>query len=142
MGAPGALGTADADKPALTAFPAARPKANGSAMVVCPGGGYGGLATVKEGNNVALWLNTLGVHAFVLKYRVAPYRHPVELGDAQRALRWVRANSARFGVDTARVGILGFSAGGHLASTAATHFDAGDPAAADTVDRHPSRPAL
>lgn len=142
-GAPGAKGTAASDTPTVQAWLPAPDKANGAAIVICPGGGYSGLATVKEGNAVAEWMKGLGVAAFVLKYRLGPtYRHPIEMGDAQRALRWVRANAGRFGIDTARVGILGFSAGGHLASTAATHFDAGNPAATDGVDRHPCRPAF
>lgn len=139
-GAPYATGTADADKPSVTSFPAPAGKDNGAAVVLCPGGGYGGLATEKEGNQVAKWLNTLGVSAYVLKYRVSPYRHPVEMGDAQRAMRWVRANAKRLKVDVKRVGILGFSAGGHLASTVATHYDAGDAKAADSVDRFSCKP--
>jgi acetyl esterase/lipase len=142
-GAPGAKGTGDADKPSLTVYPAAKETANGAAVVICPGGGYGGLAIDHEGHAVARWMNTLGVHAFVLKYRLGPtYRHPIELGDALRALRWVRHNAGKHGIDTSRVGILGFSAGGHLASTAATHFDAGNASASDSIDRHPSRPAF
>lgn len=142
-GAPGAKGAAAADTPTLQAFLPAAGMGNGSAVVICPGGGYSGLASNHEGTAVAEWMRGLGMAAFVLKYRVGPaYRHPIEMGDAQRALRWVRANAGRFGVDTARVGILGFSAGGHLASTAATRFDAGDASAADTVDRHPCRPAF
>ena len=143
-GAPGAKGTADLDIPTVQAYVPARDKANGAAVVVCPGGAYGGLGAISyEGYAPAEWMRSQGVAAFVLKYRLGPtYNHPIELGDAQRALRWVRANAARFGVDTARVGIMGFSAGGHLASSAATHFDAGRPNAADTVDRHSSRPAF
>lgn len=142
-GAPGAKGTTAADIPTIQAFVPAAGAGNGSAVVICPGGGYSALASNHEGTAVAEWMRGLGMAAFVLKYRLGPtYRHPIEMGDAQRALRWVRANAGRYGVDTARVGILGFSAGGHLASTAATHFDAGDPSAADTVDRHPCRPAF
>jgi acetyl esterase/lipase len=142
-GAPGAKGTTAADIPSVQAFIPAAGTGNGSAVVICPGGGYSGLAITYEGTAVAEWMRGLGMAAFVLKYRLGPtYRHPIEMGDAQRALRWVRANARTFGVDTARVGILGFSAGGHLASTAATHFDAGNPAAADSVDRHPCRPAF
>lgn len=142
-GAPGAKGTAAADIPSLQAYIPAAGMGNGSAVIICPGGAYSGLAMSYEGTAVAEWMRGLGVAAFTLKYRLGPtYRHPIEMGDAQRALRWVRANAKQFGIDTARVGILGFSAGGHLASTAATHFDAGNPAAADTVDRHPCRPAF
>jgi acetyl esterase/lipase len=95
----------------------------------------------KEGEQVAAWLNSLGVTAFVLKYRLGPsYHHPIELGDAQRAIRTVRFRAAEYRVDPARIGIMGFSAGGHLASTAGTHFDAGIPGAADPIDRIGSRP--
>jgi acetyl esterase/lipase len=141
--APGSKGTADADIPTVQAYLPTPEKANGAAVVICPGGAYAGLAISYEGQTPAEWMKSLGVAAFVLKYRLGPkYNHPVELGDAQRALRWVRANARRLGVDTSRVGILGFSAGGHLASSAATHFDAGRAAAADSVDRHPCRPAF
>jgi acetyl esterase/lipase len=137
-GAPGARGTAAEDTPRLTPFlvEAAAPVAS---VIVCPGGGYGGRAA-HEGAPIARWLNTLGIAGFVLDYRVAPYRHPTPLGDAQRAIRLVRAAAARFGVDPARVGILGFSAGGHLATSAATLFDAGQPDAPDPIDRQSSRP--
>jgi acetyl esterase/lipase len=141
--APGAKGTQDSDIPTITLYPAAKDKATGAAFVVCPGGGYGGLAG-HEGEPVAKWLNTLGVTSVVLKYRLGShgYRHPVELGDVQRAIRTVRANSSEWGVDPKRIGVLGFSAGGHLASSAATHFDAGDPKAADPVDQLSCRPDL
>jgi acetyl esterase/lipase len=141
--APGAKGTADFDIPTITLYPAPKDKATGAAFVVCPGGGYGGLAG-HEGEPIARWLNTLGVTSVVLKYRLGShgYRHPVELTDVQRAIRSVRANSSEWGVDPKRVGVLGFSAGGHLASSAATHFDAGDPKAADPVDQLSSRPDL
>lgn len=139
-GAPGALGTADTDKPTVTPYPV-----DGSdpapAIVVCPGGGYGGLAQ-HEGRDYALWLNQQGVAAFVLKYRLGShgYRHPRMLEDAARAVRLVRARAAEWGIDPARVGIMGSSAGGHLASTLLTHFDAGDASAADPVERQSSRP--
>jgi acetyl esterase/lipase len=141
--APGAKGTQDSDIPTITLYLAAKDKATGGAFVVCPGGGYGGLAG-HEGEPVAKWLNTLGVTSVVLKYRLGShgYRHPVELGDVQRAIRTVRANSSEWGVDPKRIGVLGFSAGGHLASSAATHFDAGDPKAADPVDQLSCRPDL
>jgi acetyl esterase/lipase len=139
--APGALGAEDADKPSLAAFLVPEGRGTGTAVIVCPGGGYGGLAMEKEGNEIARWLNSLGVAAFVLKYRLGPkYRHPIELGDAQRALRTVRSKAAQFRILPDRVGIMGFSAGGHLASTAGTHFDAGNPSAADPIDRLSSRP--
>lgn len=142
--APGALGDAEEDRPTLTVY---RPRgmgpndAPGAAVVVCPGGGYGHLAANHEGRQVANYLNALGVTAFVLRYRLGPrYHHPVELGDAQRALRLVRARAAEFGVRPDQVGILGFSAGGHLAATAATRFDAGRADAPDPIDRAASRP--
>jgi acetyl esterase/lipase len=140
-GAPGALGTADTDKPALTPYLVPEGRGTGTAVVVCPGGAYAHLASDHEGAQVAQWLNSLGVAAFVLQYRLGPrYHHPIELGDAQRAIRTVRAKAAEYRVLPDRVGIMGFSAGGHLASTAATHFDAGAPDAHDPIDRVSSRP--
>ena len=110
-------------------------------VVVCPGGGYVELATDKEGTQVAHWLNARGVAAFVLTYRLGPrYHHPIELLDAQRALRYVRSNAANDGLDPHHIGIMGFSAGGHLAATAGTHFDAGNPDATDPIERMSSRP--
>ncbi len=115
--------------------------ATGSAVVVCPGGGYGMLADDHEGKQVAEWLNSLGVAAFVLKYRLGPrYHHPAMLQDAGRAIRTVRAGATRWGVDPHKIAIIGFSAGGHLASTAGTHFDAGKPDADDRIERVSSRP--
>jgi acetyl esterase/lipase len=140
-GAPGALGTQDEDKPTLTPYllPAAR--STGTAVIVCPGGGYLHLAMDHEGDQVARWLNSIGVQAFILKYRLGPrYHHPIELGDAQRAIRTVRSKAAEYHVQPDRIGIMGFSAGGHLASTAGTHFDSGNPSAADPIDRAGSRP--
>ena len=138
-GAPGALGNDDADRPALTIYRARQP--SGASIVVAPGGGYGALASNHEGRQVANLLNAAGVTAFVLKYRLGPkYRHPIELGDAQRAIRLVRARAAEFGIAADRVGMMGFSAGGHLAATAGTHFDAGKPDAADAIERASSRP--
>jgi acetyl esterase/lipase len=139
--APDAVGDEPLDKPKLTLYPAAPDKASGAAIVVCPGGGYRALASDHEGKHVAQWLNSLGLSAFVLQYRLGPrYRHPAPLKDAQRALRLVRSNAAQWAVDPSRVGLLGFSAGGHLVSTAATHFDLGDPSAADPVERQSARP--
>src|ERR1700690_3479839 len=117
-GAPGALGNDDSDKPSLTVFLPWEKPVSRTAVVVCPGGGYSGLANNHEGRQVANWLNSLGIAAFVLKYRLGPrYHHPIELGDVQRAIRMVRGQSAHYGVAPDRIGILGFSAGGHLAST-------------------------
>jgi acetyl esterase/lipase len=142
-GAPGALGHEDKDTPTLTFFPAAPEKATGAAIVICPGGGYGGLAS-HEGKDYALWFNEQGITAFVLKYRLgsAGYRHPVMLQDAARALRVVRARAADYKIDPHRIAIIGSSAGGHLASTLLTHFDAGKPDDPDPVERQSSRPDL
>lgn len=139
-GAPGALGNEETDRPSLTIY---LPKSNGvhSGVVVCPGGGYGMLAMDHEGRQIAEWLNAREVAAFVLRYRLGPrYHHPIELGDAQRALRFVRFHAADYGVAGDKIGIWGFSAGGHLASTAGTHFDAGNATAAEPIDRLSSRP--
>lgn len=141
-GAPGALGREPSDTPMLTPYLPPKAKATGAAIVICPGGGYTHLAD-HEGAPVAEWLNTIGVAAFVLKYRLGPrYHHPAPLQDAARAIRTVRARALEWGIDPKRVGILGFSAGGHVASTAATHFDAGKPNAADPIERVSSRPDL
>jgi acetyl esterase/lipase len=140
-GAPGALGSEDADKPTLTVFMPALPNSTRTGVVVAPGGGYQHLAMEKEGYSVARWLTEHGVAAFVLKYRLGPrYHHPVELGDAQRAIRIVRTHAVEYGVDVDHIGIWGFSAGGHLAATSGTHFDPGTPGALDEVDRQSSRP--
>ena len=139
--APGALGEGPKDVPTLTYYPADPAKASGAVIVVCPGGGYGGLAG-HEGGGYAEWLAEQGVAAAVLHYRLgsAGYRHPVMLNDAARAVRMVRHRAAEWKVDPARVGIMGSSAGGHLASTLLTHHDAGKADAADPVDRLSSRP--
>ena len=112
-------------------------------MVICPGGGYAHLAP-HEGNDYALWLNQHGVTCFVLKYRLGSngYRHPAMLQDAARAVRWVRAHADDYKIDPHRVGIMGSSAGGHLASTLLTHFDAGDTNSADVIERQSSRPDM
>lgn len=138
--APGAQGSADADIPIFTVFRPDPDKANGAAVVVCPGGGYGGLAP-HEGKPIAEWLNTIGVTGFVLKYRLGPkYHHPVMMRDVNRAIRTVRSRAQEWKIDPNRIGVLGFSAGGHLASTAVTHFDDGNCDATDPVDRVSSRP--
>ena len=140
-GAPGALGSDDSDKPTLTIYLALNPAVSQTAVIVFPGGGYGMLASNHEGRQVANWFNALGVTAFVVKYRLGPrYHHPVELGDAQRAIRMVRARAAEFGFSPDRIGIMGFSAGGHLASTAGIHFDSGNASASDPIDRVSCRP--
>ena len=140
-GAPGTLGTEDRDKPNVTIYQPSNKHTDATAVVVCPGGGYGALATNHEGRQIANWLNSYGIVAVVLKYRLGPrYHHPVELGDAQRAVRMVRAQAKELGVAPDRVGAWGFSAGGHLVSTLGTHFDAGNASAADPIDRMSSRP--
>jgi acetyl esterase/lipase len=140
QGAPGALGQADEDKPTITLY---RANGNGvrTAVIVAPGGAYAHLAMNHEGRQVANWLNALGVTAFVLKYRLGPkYHHPIELEDAQRAIRLVRSRAQQFSIAPDRLGMMGFSAGGHLASTAGTHFDNGNSGAPDAIDRVSSRP--
>jgi len=140
-GAPGALGNEDSDKPTITLYTPLHPAGSGTAVIVAPGGGYEFLAINHEGRQVANWLNALGVTAFVLRYRLGPrYHHPIELGDAQRAIRLVRTRASEFHIRPDRIGMMGFSAGGHLASTAGTHFDSGNPAAADPIDRASARP--
>lgn len=140
-GAPGALGTRPLDQPIITPYLPPEGRATGTAVVIFPGGGYQHLSMEKEGSDVANWLAGQGVTAFVVRYRLGPvYRHPVMLGDAQRAIRIVRSRAAEWGVEPRKLGIIGFSAGGHLASTAGTHFDAGSPASSDAIDRVSSRP--
>ncbi len=114
----------DPDPSSITAYLPAAGTATGTAVIVCPGGGYAHLSMEKEGSDVARWLNTSGVAAFVLKYRLGPkFHHPSQLDDAQAAIRIVRSQAASFGVLPNRIGIMGFSAGGHLAATASTHFE-------------------
>jgi acetyl esterase/lipase len=140
-GAPGALGSDPDDVPTLTPF-IPKERGNGAAVIVCPGGGYTRLAD-HEGRPVAEWLNTLGITAFVLKYRHGPkYHHPTPLLDAARAVRLVRSRAAEWKLDPKRIGILGFSAGGHVASTIGTHFDAGQPGSSDPIERVSSRADL
>ncbi|OCT10794.1 esterase [Paenibacillus pectinilyticus] len=136
----GSLGENNQGCPSLTLYPV---EGDGlrAAVIVCPGGGYG-MRADHEGEPIAKWLNGLGISAYVLNYRVAPYKHPIPLQDAQRAIRTVRHHAEAWGVDANRIGILGFSAGGHLAATTGTHFDGGDLTASDPIDRHSSRPDL
>lgn len=138
-GAPGAMGDTEADKPTLTIFRTAGAGPH-PAVIIAPGGGYAHLSMTYEGRDVATYLNNVGITAFVLRYRLTPYHYPIELEDAQRAIRLVRARAAEFGIDPARLGMMGFSAGGHLMATAGTHFDAGNPSAPDPIDRQSSRP--
>jgi acetyl esterase/lipase len=143
-GAPGAKGTDDGDKPTLTIYLPARELATGTAVVICPGGGYGHLAMDHEGHQIAQWLNSLGVAGFILKYRHrnsgAGYGHPAPIQDAQRAIRTVRSRAAQWNIDPGRIGIIGFSAGGHLASSAGTHFQTRYSDVKDQIDRVSCRP--
>lgn len=132
------------DQPSLTVYLPDPGRANGTAVIVCPGGGYNGLAWKKEGLEIAEWLNTLGIAAFVLKYRV-PRRDPERpwlepLQDAQRAVRYVRHHAARWGVQPNKIGILGFSAGGHLAAMTSMHWDRPAYPARNALDRVSARP--
>ena len=129
-GAPGALGQGEADKPRMYAFLPEK-RSTSAAVLVIPGGGYQHLAIGYEGVQIAGWLNLQGVAAFLLDYRVAPYHFPAPVEDAQRAMQLIRLHAAEYGVDPKRVGVWGFSAGGHLASSLGTH---------DTVKREPSGP--
>jgi acetyl esterase/lipase len=138
-GAPGAVGTEDADRPLLTVYLPAPQQATGTAIVVCPGGGYARQAMDHEGHQVARLLTSRGVAAFILQYRVGPrYHHPAMLQDVLEAIRIVRRRADEFSIGSDRIGVLGFSAGGHLASSAATLFDAPDGrATADAISARP-----
>src|SRR5579872_807869 len=144
--APGAQGTAESDIPQMTAYLPRATAPNSTqgdmtAVIVLPGGGYRALSMNNEGRQVANYLNSMGLAAFVLQYRLGPrYHHPVEIEDAQRAIRTVRSHASEWHIATNRIGIMGFSAGGHLAATASTRFDSGKPDASDAVDRVSSRP--
>ena len=137
--APGALGHDDSDIPSLTVLSEQSGESK-PAFIVCPGGAYAVLAE-HEGKPVGEWFESVGVRAFVLKYRLGPrYHHPIEWGDVSRAVRLVRTRSGEFGVDPKRIGVLGFSAGGHLSSTIATQHDEGNPNSPDPIERVSSRP--
>ncbi len=140
-GAPGAVGTEPADIPQLRFYPADPKIATGACIEVLPGGGYAHLATDHEGHQIATWLNSIGVSAAVVTYRLGPrYRHPAPLQDAQRGIRYLRAHAKELKIDPNRIGVLGFSAGGHLASTVSTHFDKGDSSSSDPIAQQSSRP--
>jgi acetyl esterase/lipase len=129
------------DNPNLTIYVATGNQKVPTGVLVFPGGGYVHLAVDHEGTQIAAWLNSYGISAFVLRYRLGPkYHHPVELEDAQRAIRYVRANAKQYGIDGHRIGVWGFSAGGHLASSVGTHFDNGEASATDVIDQQSSRP--
>lgn len=140
-GAPGALGATPDDIPTLTLWRPTPGKTARTAIIVAPGGGYVNLADNHEGRQVANWLNAMGVTAFVLEYRLAPrYSYLASLVDMQRAIRIVRSRAAEFGIDTNRIGVMGFSAGGHLCSMAGTHFDNGDSSSPDAIAKVSDRP--
>ncbi|WP_239613622.1 alpha/beta hydrolase [Cohnella mopanensis] len=136
-GAPGALGSGEEDIPAIKAFLAG--ETGRGAVIVVPGGGYG-MRADHEGDPIALWLNSIGIHAFVLRYRVAPYQYPCALKDVQRAVRHVRHHSTEWGINANKIGVLGFSAGGHLTASIGTMYDSGNPSAADPIERQSCRP--
>ncbi len=142
-GTPGALGVTSNDIPTLTPYLPDAESATGAAMIICPGGGYAALSP-HEGGDYALWLNQHGITCFVLKYRLGSngYHYPAMFDDVTRAMRLVRANAADWKIDPKRIGIMGSSAGGHLASTLLTHFDSGNPDAKDPIERESSRPDL
>lgn len=141
-GAPGAKGNETGDKPSLTIYLPSKEKATGAAVVICPGGAYGHLAMDHEGHQIAQWLNSIGVAGFILKYRHygVGYGHPAPLQDAQRAIRMVRSRAEDWNIDPGRIGIIGFSAGGHLASSAGTHFKNRYYDAKDAIDNSSCRP--
>ncbi len=138
--APRATGDTPADVPTLTSYLPDPDKANGCAVVVCPGGGYTDLMTDYEGAAPAKWLADHGIAAFVLRYRINPYGQPIPMLDGQRAIRLLRFHSKAWGIDWRRIGIMGFSAGGHVASTVGTHFDPYIPGATDPVNHQSCRP--
>ncbi len=140
-GAPGAVGAEDLDKPSITFYQPSKPQATGTIVVICPGGGYGALAMDHEGHQVARWFTSRGVAAAIVKYRLGPrYRHPAPLQDVLRAIRVVRSRATELQIKPDRVGVMGFSAGGHLASSAATLFDLADAKVADGLEQTSSRP--
>ncbi len=141
-GAPNANGVDAKDKPTLIVWSPEKEKNCGVAIVVCPGGGYGGLAMDHEGKQIGEWLNSHGITALICDYRHRGkgYGHPAPLQDAQRAIRTARSRAKELGIEPNKIGVLGFSAGGHLASTAVTHFDAGNEQAEDPINRVSCRP--
>lgn len=142
-GAPGAVGEEEADKPCIFIYPASEETRTGAAIVVCPGGGYAGHAMDYEGHHIAKFYQSHGVTAALLRYRLGErYRHPAPLQDVSRAIRTLRSRADELQVDKNRVGVIGFSAGGHLASTVSTHYDTGDAKADDKIERESSRPSF
>lgn len=143
QGAPGALGSAPTDIPTITPYLPAPGKASGAALLICPGGGYAHLSP-HEGEGYARFFSANGIACFVLAYRLGTsgYHYPAMFQDVSRALRYVRAHAADWSIDPHRIGIVGSSAGGHLASTLLTHFDAGKPGDPDPIERESDRPDL
>lgn len=141
-GAPGAVGAEPKDIPQVIAYRLPASDKPTAALVILPGGGYGGLAMDHEGHQIARWANELGMSAFICDYRHRGkgYGHPYPLMDAQRLVRTVRSHAKQWNIDPERIGIIGFSAGGHLCSTVVTHFDGGKADASDPIDRASSRP--
>jgi len=143
-GAPGAKGAADGDVPKLTIYLPEKDKATGAAIVICPGGGYGHLAMDHEGHQIAQWLNSFGVAGFILQYRHrnsgAGYGHPAPLQDVQRAMGIARSRAGEWGIDPGRIGVLGFSAGGHLSAALSTNFERRLYEPVDEADRTSCRP--
>ncbi len=139
---PGALGDTENDIPVLYQYQAETTNKTKTAIIICPGGGYATLAMDHEGHQIARWLAGLGIDAFILRYRIPAhgYPHPIPMEDGMRAIRLVRSHSRQWGIDTNKIGIIGFSAGGHLASTIGTHWDNGDVYATDSVEQVSSRP--
>jgi acetyl esterase/lipase len=140
--APHSLGNGPDDIPTLTLYLPKNTTAPTSAILVCPGGGYQGLAIDHEGYSEGRYFRDKNVAAFVLTYRLPAkgYRHPVPLLDIQRAVRLIRSRAKEWNLNPAQLGVMGFSAGGHLSSTLITHFDAGNPRAKDPVDQQSCRP--
>lgn len=141
-GAPGALGDADEDTPTVTFMPAPKANNTGAALIICPGGGYYNIMMDYEGQEMGEWANSIGVTGVVLKYRLTKhgYHHPAWLQDAQRAISYVRSKAEEYGIDPNRIGIGGFSAGGHLASTCGVHYDRRSYEAVDAIDKVSCKP--
>lgn len=138
--APGAMGDQPPDKPDITVYIPKNATKPTAAILICPGGGYGGLCSSYEGHDIAAWLDMVNVAGIVLKYRLRTYKHPIPLDDAKRAMRTIRHNAKKWNVDPNKIGVMGFSAGGHLASTLGTHYDAGDVKHQDPIEKQSSRP--
>lgn len=140
-GAPQAQGASQSDTPDLTVYPISGGQKVNTGVVIFPGGGYQHLSIDHEGVQIAAWLNSYGITAFLVRYRLGPkYHYPVELEDGQRAIRWARSHAAEYHVDPHKIGVWGFSAGGHLAAMTGTHFDAGKQGGQDPIEQQSSRP--